>query len=148
MSRHIFPYGIKFQEIGRVEVFPAAEIFISGKGGHGIRTIFHIDSGATTSIMPSSDIKSLGINKEEGDRATVQGITKELLTGRRHIVMLHLDDRSLKIPVIFVEHDETPRILGREGVFPHFAILFDEVKRRTAFLENKTERKNIDPFFE
>lgn len=81
MSKFVFPYGIRFQEDGRVETFPAAEVFIVGRGKKGIRALFHIDSGATTSIMPSGDADVLGINAERGKKIFVRGIKRSSACG-------------------------------------------------------------------
>jgi hypothetical protein len=40
-----------------------------------------------------------------------------------------------------------PRILGREGVFSQFGIMFDEAKHRVVFLEERIERATIDSLF-
>jgi hypothetical protein len=37
-----------------------------------------------------------------------------------------------------------PRILGRDGVFTQFIIVFDEARRRVAFLNASAERDIID----
>jgi hypothetical protein len=48
------------------------------------------------------------------------------------------------VPVIFVEKPSVPRVLGREGVFPLFGILFDEGKRRVVFFDGAKDRPLID----
>ncbi len=138
MTQHIFPYGIRFQEDGRIEVFPALEISLLGPKGDGLRLLLHIDSGATTSILPESDAENLKISKKNGKKMLVRGITGSPLTGYRQLVRIQLGTITLKIPVIFVAENAIPRILGREGVFSKFGILFDEAKRRTAFLNDRT----------
>lgn len=147
MSRFVFPYGIRFQEDGRIEVFPAAEIFVLGKTGLGIRALFHVDSGATTSIMPSSDARALGLNAGRGKKMMVRGISGEPFIGYRHSVMLQFNDFRFRAPIIFVENFSIPRILGREGVFSQFGIVFDEMVRRIALLDNHKARKDIDSLF-
>lgn len=143
--KFIFPYGIKFQENGRIETFPAVEISVLiGREKTGIRAIFHIDSGATTSILPKSDADFLGIDVKAGKRILVRGISNESLIGYRHLINIQLNQLKMKIPVIFVENVFVPRILGREGLFSQFGILFDELKQRTAFLDAEKERKIID----
>jgi hypothetical protein len=77
----------------------------------------------------------------------VKGVSGEFLTGYRHTVRVYLGDGTRKIPVVFVEHPHAPAIVGREGVFTSFAIVFDEPRRRVAFLDGNTERKAIDPLF-
>ena len=147
MSRYVFPYGIRFQENGRLEVFPAAEIFVFGRGELGMRTLFHIDSGATTSIMPASDAEALGLKLPNGNKIIVRGISGEPLSGYRHKIKIQFHGLSIKIPVIFVEDISVPRILGREELFSRFGILFQESRRRVVFLEEKGESRNINKLF-
>ena len=144
MSKFIFPYGIRFQEDGRIEVFPAAELFVLGRNGRGLHAVFHIDSGATTSIMPASDADALGINTKTGKKFIVRGITGEPLVGYRHTASVQFDNHRIKIPVIFIEHIAVPRIIGREDIFIRFGILFDEAKRRTVFVNISKGRRSID----
>lgn len=144
MSKIVFPYGIRFREDSRVEVFPAAEIFVAGKRGGGIRALFHIDSGATTSVMPASDGTVLGVRLLSGKPMLVRGITGDVLKGYRQTVVMHFGNVKGRVPVIFVESAITPRILGREGIFSRFGILFYEARRRVTFFEVRTERKILE----
>jgi gag-polyprotein putative aspartyl protease len=144
MTRHIFPYGIRFREDRQIELFPAAELLIEGRGSRGIRVVLHIDSGATLSVLPASDARQLGIQLSTGKKMLVKGVSGEFLTGYRHTVRVHVGDEKLKIPVVFVEHPQVPAILGREGVFTSFAIVFDEARRGVAFMDGNKERKAID----
>ena len=147
MSRFIFPYGIRFRENGRMESFPVVEIFILGQKGKGIRALFHLDSGATTSILSGSDADVLGVNIKSGKKVLVRGISGKPLVGYRHFINIQFNQLKIKIPVIFISNTLVPRILGREGVFFNFGILFDEQKNRTVFLNSKKERKIIDSLF-
>jgi hypothetical protein len=61
MTRFIFPYGIRFRGDRHIELFPAAELFVKGRKKQGIRAVFHIDSGATLSVLPAGDAKVLGV---------------------------------------------------------------------------------------
>ena len=144
MTRIVFPYGIRFQEDGRVDLFPAGEFFILGRGNRGIRAIFHIDSGATTSILPASDAHVLGLRLESGQKILVRGFMGEPAAGYRHLIKIKSGTITARIPIIFVEGATVPRILGREGVFVQFSVLFDEVRKRTAFLDAYKEQKQIE----
>jgi len=146
--KFIFPYGVKFQEDSQVAIFPAVEILVLGRHETGIRALFHIDSGATTSILPASDAEVLGIDVKTGKKVLVRGIAGESFIGYRHLINVSLNQLKIKIPVVFVENVFVPRILGREGIFSQFGILFDEPKTRTAFFDFKEERKTIDSLFE
>ena len=147
MRRFVFPYGIRFQEDGHIGIFPAAEIFVLGNGGKGIRTLFHIDSGAPTTLLSASDAGALGIDIHSGKKILVRGISGEPLLGYTHVVRMQFNGIVLKVPVIFIERATVPRVLGREGIFSRFCIVFDEAKRRILFLENKKEQKIIDSLF-
>ena len=147
MSRFVFPYGIRFQEDGHVGIFPAAEIFVLGMEGRGIRALFHIDSGATTTLLSASDAEALRIDIHSGKKILVRGISGEPLLGYTHIVRMQFNGILLKVPAIFVECAAVPRVLGREGIFSRFCIAFDEAKRRVVFLENKKGQKIIDSLF-
>ena len=147
MSKVVFPYGIRFREDSRIETFPAVEVSVLGKNGNGLRTVFHIDSGATTSVLPAGDANALSIVLDRNKKVLVRGITGEPLVGFRHIVVVDFGKFTVKIPAVFMEADGVPRILGREIIFERFAILFDEFKSRTLFLERRSESKAIDKLF-
>jgi hypothetical protein len=49
-------------------------------------------------------------------------------------VRIRLGSEVLEIPLLFVDSETAPRVLGREGVFDHFTIIFEETKHRTGFL--------------
>jgi hypothetical protein len=66
------------------------------------------------------------------------------MDGYGHLVKIQLGETTLKVPVIFVEKPIIPHVLGREGVFPLFGILFDEGKRKVGFLDGEKDRPLID----
>lgn len=148
MNKHVFPYGIRFQEDGKIDIFPAAEVVVVGKHGSGIRALFHLDSGATTSILPASDGSVLGINIENGIKILARGFSGELVNGFKHQISVEFSDFKIRIPALFINNENVPRILGREGVFEKFAIFFDEPKHRTGFFDSRKARKSIDAVFE
>lgn len=147
MSKFAFPFGIRFRENGKVEIFPAVEVFILGKKKQGIRTVFHLDSGATISILPASDADVLGINLKQGKKVLARGVFGESLDGYQHSITFQFGALKLKAKVIFIESEFVPRILGREDIFTRFGILFDEATKRTLFLATNTERKMINSLF-
>jgi hypothetical protein len=146
MTRHLFSYGIRLRQDSRIELFPAAELMIQGRRQQGIRATFHIDSGATISVLPASDAKALGIPLRNGKKIVIGGITGEPLQGYQHTVAVALATGHISVPVVFAERDDVPKILGRDGVFTQFIIL-DEPRRRVAFLEPDAERARLESRF-
>jgi hypothetical protein len=144
MSGYLFPYGIRFQDGGALEVFPMAELDVVGKNGAGIHAVFHIDSGATTSALPAVDAEVLGISLKKGKKILVRGILGDGANGYIHGVKIRFKNKKeFRIPIIFVEHESVPRVLGREGIFSLFTIIFEEKKRRTGLLLPKTKESLI-----
>lgn len=142
----MLPYGIRLGHQGKFEVVPIVRVRIRSAKKKEVPGIFVIDSGATTTFLPSTDAEALDLDLKSGDQILVRGVAGQLL-GYRHELTLVIEDVVLRrVPVIIADHPEVPRILGRESIFSHFGIFFDEAKRRTLFLDNK-ERKTIDSLF-
>lgn len=147
MTRHFFPYGIRFRQDRRMELFPAAELLITGRRNRGMPATFHLDSGATVTVLPASDAHALGIPLRHGKKVVIGGISGEPLTGYQQTIGVSFATERRKIPVVFVDRPDVPRILGRDGVFTQFTMVFDEARRRVAFLDASGEREVIDPLF-
>ena len=144
MKSIVFPYGIRFQEDGKIATFPAAQGRLRGEQpAETIYGVFLIDSGATTSVLPASDAEVLGVRLHKGTKVVVRGIGATDYVGYKHTVICILETGSFNLPVVFIDHPATLRVFGREGLFDKFLILFDELKQRTIFL-SPGERKNIN----
>lgn len=141
MSRSgtVFPYGITLREGGVLDTFPAAEISFFSQTGEQLSLFLVIDSGATISALPASDAPTLGVNKDEGTPIWIAGIDGKAVEGWRHEVNIEIGGTPIRIPFVFLENKEAPRILGREGVFDRFCILFQEAKHRTGVVTNNTK---------
>ena len=135
MKNIIFPYGIRFQEDGKIAVFPAAQARIKSSTSESLLGTFLIDSGATISVLPAGDAEVLGIDLQKGTKIVIRGLGATDFLGYRHVIQCEIQKRTLKLPVVFVDHPATLRIFGREGLFKKFIIVFDEQKQRTLFLD-------------
>jgi len=130
----VFPYAIKLKEGGATETFPAIEISFLSKEGEKFSLFLIIDSGATISALPKSDAKVLGIQPETGIPLSVSGISGEAVNGWKHKIAVYLGDKKIQLPVVFLDNEFAPRVLGREGIFDFFTIVFEEEKQRTGLL--------------
>ena len=131
----VFPYGIRLREGGVIEIFPAIEIFFLSKDGEKLSLFLIIDSGATVSVLPKSDAEVFGVRLENGIPLSISGIGGEMVNGWKHKIAVYFGDRKIQLPVVFLDTEFAPRVLGRQGVFDCFTIVFEEEKRRTGFLE-------------
>lgn len=131
-----FPYGIVLRDSGTIDAFPVAEVFFSSAAREEVSLFLIIDSGATISALPRSDAAVLGVDAEAGIPLAVGGIGGEQLQGWRHEVPVRLGTTVLQLPIAFLDGASTPRVLGREGIFDRYAVVFDEERRNSAFLGN------------
>jgi len=131
----VFPYTIKLKEGGVIEIFPAIEISFFSKEGEKLSLFLIIDSGATVSAFPKSDAEVFGVQPESGIPLSISGISGETVNGWKHKIAVYLGDRKIQLPVVFLDNEFAPRVLGREGIFDCFTIVFEEEKQRTGFLE-------------
>lgn len=131
----IFPYGIKLEDNGLIQSFPAMEIFLPYKDGGLLSFIFLIDSGASISALPKSDAPALGIDYKKGGKIFVSGINGEPITAFRHKINAVFKNETVKLPLLFMSNDNAPRVLGREGIFNKFTIVFEEENQRSGFIK-------------
>jgi len=65
----------------------------------------------------------------------ISGIGGQKFMGWQHQISIRIGNEILKVPLVFLEgNDASPRILGREGIFRHFIVVFEEKARRTGFI--------------
>ena|SRR3989344_1023048 len=136
---HVFPYGITLSEGGKITTFPAAEVGFTTREGERITLFLLIDSGATISALPKPDAEVFGVVVEDGTPFPVVGIDGKAIQGWRHEISITLQNEQYNLPLVFLDDQEAPRILGREGVFNRFAVVFEENKQRSALVKSQTE---------
>ena len=92
-----------------------------------------IDSGANVSLFPKAVGDALGIDFE-GDPEPVEGVLGIFL-GYSHYVNITLGDykEPISIRALFLMGEPYP-LLGREGVFEKFDVLFQERLRKVVFM--------------
>lgn len=143
--KRIVPYGVRIGAAGKIETVPVAHVLLHARNEAEVPVIFILDSGATTSLLPSIDAEALGLDITSGQCIVVGGVTGEAMIGYQHYLEMTIEGFRIPIvPVIFAQRPDVPRVLGREGVFLHFGILFDEAKHLVGFLERRSERKTIE----
>lgn len=98
-----------------------------------------IDSGATVSAMPKSIASLLGIKLKAGEPIHIFGIGGRSIRAWRHEILVTLGNEVIKLPVAFMNSNNSPRVLGREGIFDQYTVIFEETKQQSAFLGDKTE---------
>lgn len=143
----VFPYGITLKEEGDIDTVPVVEARFESARNEHISFFLLLDSGAALSALPKSDASFLNIEVECGLPMHISGISGKPIKGWRHTVSMRLAGESFSLPVVFLESDDSPRVLGRAGVFERFTIIFEEHKNRSIFLNAKsTEAQGLQEF--
>ena len=115
------------------KIFPLAKIDLLYKNK---RQSFWpiIDSGANVSIFPKAVGDALGIDFE-GEPESVEGVLGNFLW-YSHYVNITLGDykEPISIRALFLMGEPYP-LLGREGIFDKFDVLFQERLRKVVFIK-------------
>lgn len=95
-----------------------------------------IDSGANVSIFPKAVGDALGIDFE-GEPEPIEGVAGTFL-GYPHYVNIRLGDykESISIRALFMMGEPYP-LLGREGIFDKFDVLFQERLKKVIFTRKR-----------
>lgn len=140
----VFPYGITLREGGTLDIFPAAEISFSAPDNEWITLFLIIDSGAAISALPKTDAEVLGIDAEKGRPMSITGINGGVTNGWQHEQSVRIGKQIISIPLVFLDNEASPRVLGRAGVFNRSTIVFEEQRKRSAFIgKDSKETKAI-----
>lgn len=144
MKGAAFPYRILLRADAHPEIVPAVIVQISrSPRDTPLSLICLVDSGASISLLPRDDGEVLGIDVEKGSKINVFGLGQHTFIAYRHEVYMRLGPRFLKVPLLFAYDNSAPRILGREGIFSQFLVLFDETKRRSGFVRLTSRNRSF-----
>ena len=122
---------------------PVIDLLFREKTGSNLYS-FIVDSGADISLAPRQLAERVGLDWNNGKRATLSGISPKpecTLEGRIHKVSALVPDLAfeLTLPVCFANGD-APYLIGREGFFDEFDITLDKTRRRTVFRDTRARR--------
>ena len=131
MTEIIFDY--KPLPTSKSKIYPLAKIDLQFEDKK--RTFWPIiDSGANVSIFPKGVGDALGIDFE-GEPEPVEGVMGTFL-GYSHYVEILLGDykEPISVRALFLMGEPYP-LLGREGLFDKFDVLFQERLKKVVFIK-------------
>lgn len=93
---------------------------------HIANTSALVDSGASMSVFSPEVSEQLRLNIYEGKEIFLGGVGGRI-KGYVHTIKLEIANKILTAPVVFsYEYSVSFNLLGREGVFRNFKIIFEE----------------------
>lgn len=119
----IFPY----QKNSSGDFFPLIDIFVYNKN-YASRIFALVDSGAAVSIFRKDVADQLNLKIETG-RETYLGGVGGRIKGYVHELKIEVVGKRFLCPIVFsYEYSVSFSLLGREGFFKRFKIIFEEKK--------------------
>jgi len=113
-------------------VYPLAKIDLEYQDKK--RTVWPIiDSGASVSIFPKVLGDDLGIDFE-GEPEPVEGVIGTYL-GYSHYINIMIGDYKIPVRALFFIQGDPYPLLGREGVFNRFDVLYQERLGKVIFIK-------------
>ena len=115
-----------------VDSQPIVEVLIRDKNGRWNRFLAYVDSGAAVTVLTRDDANRVGLILENGKRINLYGVSG-VIPAYLHAVKIKVADRILHIRVAFSTSNETPRLIGRQGLFDKFVVCFNDKRRIVSF---------------
>lgn len=111
---------------------PIIDFHVKNVKGMWTRFLAYVDSGAALTILTREDAYRLGINLTRGKSIDLHGISGAI-PAYTHNCQIKIADRILKVKIAFSTSNETPRLIGREGIFDKFEVCFNDKKKIVNF---------------
>src|SRR3989338_6894619 len=131
----IFPYQYGFVDNRKIPypIVIAQLDTIRGKRSYS----FIMDTGADNLTLPKFMIELLWVEKKTLRLSKSQGIGKKLIKTWEGSISITFCRKRFSILCSFTDNDKTPFLLGKEGIFDNFNIIFNNNKEVTIFEERK-----------
>lgn len=121
----VLPYTTKsYSGYGRV-FEPEITIRLKGDKGQETSAKVLLDSGAVVSTLPITYVDILGKDISDAKRIVLRGFGDARTFGYMSNMTLLIKNKEYTVPVVFSEGETTKKILGRNGFFDQFTIIFD-----------------------
>ncbi|NCT55224.1 hypothetical protein GW755_00080 [bacterium] len=125
----ILPYNSKSYS-GYGAVFePEITLKVKNKDSSYEDISFLLDSGAVVSTLPFDYTKTLGKDITNSKRIVLRGFGDKRTFGYMSTLDLKIKDKKFEVPVVFSEGETSKRIIGRNGFFDVFTVVFDHNDR-------------------
>lgn len=103
-----------------------------------------LDSGSDLTVIPLEVAEELGL--ELKDENEISGISKKPVKAKESSVVIEFgkghEIYSFRVPVLVpIEAEDMPIIIGREGFFNQFKIIFNEQRKEIEFKKIPAQRE-------
>jgi hypothetical protein len=131
-----FDYRQERLRTGETIVRPVAKVYLLRSEGEWIAEYFYVDSGADYTLIPYRMGRFLGLEKIASEVKEIGGIGG-VIAARFAIVPMRIEVHQFDCTIAWGQIERVPFLLGREDVFENFDIIFQQRKKKTAFIWQK-----------
>ena len=128
-----FDYRRERLRTGEIIFRPVAKVYLLREGGDWIAEYFYVDTGADYTLIPYQMGRFLGLEKVASEIGEMGGIGG-VIAVRFAPVPMRIETYQFDCTVAWAQIERVPLLLGREGVFDHFDITFQQRGKKTIFV--------------
>jgi hypothetical protein len=82
--------------------------------------------------LTRDDANRVGLILEKGERIDLHGVSG-VIPAYLHPVKIKVASRTFNVKVAFSTSNETPRLIGRQGLFDKFVVCFNDKSKTVSF---------------
>lgn len=128
-----FDYRQERLRTGEIIFRPVAKVYFLKSENEWIAEYFYIDSGADYTLIPYQMGRFLGLEKISSEVKEIGGIGG-IIGVRFSLIPMKIETHQFNCTIAWAQIEHVPFLLGRENVFEHFDINFQQRNKKTIFV--------------
>jgi len=131
-----FDYRQERLRTGEIIFRPVAKAYLLKSGNEWIAEYFYVDSGADYTLIPYRMDRFLGLERIASEVKEIGGIGG-VIAARFAVVPMKIEECRFDCTIAWAQIERVPFLLGRENIFEHFDITFQQRNEKTIFAWQK-----------
>jgi hypothetical protein len=128
-----FDYRPVRLKTGEIIFRPVAKVYLFRHESEWIAEYFYVDSGADYTLIPYRMGRFLGLERIASEIREMGGIGG-VIAVRFAVIPMKIETYQFDCSIVWAQIERVPLLLGREGVFEHFDITFQQRSKKTIFV--------------
>jgi hypothetical protein len=128
-----FDYRQERLRTGEIIFRPVAKVYLLREEEDWIAEYFYVDSGADYTLIPYRIGRFLGLEKVALEIREMGGIGG-VIAVRFASVPMRIETYQFDSTIAWAQIERIPLLLGREAVFDHFDVTFQQRSKKTLFV--------------
>lgn len=125
-----FDYRQERLHTGETIFRPVAKVYLLKSGNEWIAEYFYVDSGADYTLIPYRMGRFLGLERIASEVKEIGGVGG-VIGARFAVVPMKMDEYRFDCTIAWAQIERVPFLLGREDIFEHFDITFQQRNKKT-----------------